>query len=149
MNRYFQPEIECADPAEIKKLQSEKLVKQVQHVWNRLKRPNGDVLYEINRDHPLVSAAFAAVSDQSIVETLLRQIEQSLPVNQLYVDMNSDEHFENEIQVSESETKAVLTSLLTMCTNIESKRDLLESIKTTEPFCFYPALIAVAEKEID
>ena len=122
---------------------------KVQHVWNRLKRPNGDVLYEINRDHPLVSAAFAAVSEHSIVETLLRQIEQSLPVNQLYVDMNSDEHFENEIQVSESETKAALTSLLTMCTNIESKRDLLESIKTTEPFCFYPALIAVAEKEID
>ena len=36
MNRYFQPEIECADPAEIKKLQSEKLVKQIQHVWNNV-----------------------------------------------------------------------------------------------------------------
>ena len=36
MNRYFQPEIECADPEEIRKLQSEKLVKQVQHVWNNV-----------------------------------------------------------------------------------------------------------------
>ena len=36
MNRYFQPEFECADPAEIKRLQSEKLVKQVQHVWNNV-----------------------------------------------------------------------------------------------------------------
>ena len=34
--KYFQPEIECADPAEIKKIQSEKLVKQVRHVWNNV-----------------------------------------------------------------------------------------------------------------
>ena len=36
MEKYFQPEIECADPEEIKKLQSEKLVKQVWHVWNNV-----------------------------------------------------------------------------------------------------------------
>ena len=35
-NKYFQPEIECADPEEIKKLQSEKLVNQVWHVWNNV-----------------------------------------------------------------------------------------------------------------
>ena len=35
-NRYFQPEIECADPEEIKKLQSEKLIKQIWHVWNNV-----------------------------------------------------------------------------------------------------------------
>ncbi|MBQ6503882.1 MAG: phenylacetate--CoA ligase [Flexilinea sp.] len=34
--KYFQPEIECADPAEIKKIQSEKLVKQVRHVWDNV-----------------------------------------------------------------------------------------------------------------
>ena len=59
---------------------------QVQHVWNRLKRPNGDVLYEINRDHPLVSASLDAAADRGAIETSLRQIEQSLPVNQLYVE---------------------------------------------------------------
>lgn len=36
MSKYFQPEIECADPAEIKKIQSEKLVKQVRHVWDHV-----------------------------------------------------------------------------------------------------------------
>ena len=34
--KYFQPEIECADPEELKKLQSEKLVKQVRHVWDNV-----------------------------------------------------------------------------------------------------------------
>ena len=33
---YFQPEIECADRETILKIQNEKLLKQVQHVWNDL-----------------------------------------------------------------------------------------------------------------
>lgn len=122
---------------------------QVQHVWNRLKRPNGDVLYEINRDHPLVSASLDAAADRGAIETLLRQIEQSLPVNQLYVDMNADEHFENEIQVPKAEVKEMLYSLLALCPNTQAKHDLIESVKTTEPFIFYPALIADAEKEVN
>ena len=35
-HKYFQPEVECADPAELKKIQSEKLVKQVRHVWDNV-----------------------------------------------------------------------------------------------------------------
>ena len=36
MEQYFQPEIECAPYEKIREIQSEKLVKQVQHVWNDL-----------------------------------------------------------------------------------------------------------------
>ncbi len=33
MERYYQEEIECASLEKIKEIQSEKLVKQVKHVW--------------------------------------------------------------------------------------------------------------------
>ncbi len=36
MEHYFQKEIECAPHEEIRKIQSEKLVKQVQHVWDNV-----------------------------------------------------------------------------------------------------------------
>ena len=36
MERYYQPEIECASREEIKKLQDERLVKQVKHVWDNV-----------------------------------------------------------------------------------------------------------------
>ncbi len=36
MERYFQPEIECAPYEKIKEMQSEKLVKQVRHVWENV-----------------------------------------------------------------------------------------------------------------
>ena len=34
MERYYQEEIECASRETIKAIQDERLVKQVQHVWN-------------------------------------------------------------------------------------------------------------------
>ena len=34
MERYFQPEIECAPREEMIRLQNERLVKQVRHVWD-------------------------------------------------------------------------------------------------------------------
>lgn len=36
MERYYQPEIECASREEIRQLQSERLVKQVQNVWDNV-----------------------------------------------------------------------------------------------------------------
>ncbi len=36
MERYFQPEIETASPEQLKALQSERLVKQVKHVWDNV-----------------------------------------------------------------------------------------------------------------
>ena len=36
MERYYQPEMECASREEMKKLQDERLVKQVQHVWDNV-----------------------------------------------------------------------------------------------------------------
>ena len=36
MERYYQPEIECASREEIRAMQDERLVKQVQHVWDNV-----------------------------------------------------------------------------------------------------------------
>ena len=36
MERYYQPEIECASREEIVRIQNEKLVKQIRHVWDNV-----------------------------------------------------------------------------------------------------------------
>ena len=36
MERYYQEEIECASLEKIKEIQSEKLIKQVKHVWENV-----------------------------------------------------------------------------------------------------------------
>lgn len=36
MGRYYQPEIECASQEEIRRIQNERLVKQIRNVWDNV-----------------------------------------------------------------------------------------------------------------
>lgn len=114
----------------------------VEHVWTRLKTPNFGVTYSINRNHPLVEQIAAAFPDaKTKVENLLRYIEQSIPLNQLYVDMNNDEKFGNESGIDEAEARKTLEQLLSVMTNRIERAEFLSKIKHTEPFSFFPEMI--------
>lgn len=110
------------------------------HIWNRMKAPNGDIFYEINRDHPVIENLLRQGVNAGTLETVLRQIEQGIPMNQIYVDLNSDEHFTNDNPAEESEIRATLDKLLEGRSASE-RHVLLESLKFTEPFSNYPELL--------
>ena len=81
----------------------------VEHGWTRMKTPGGGITYEINRDHPLVDqivAEYPAVKGK--LETLLKNIERGIPLNQLYVDLNNDEKFENDQEVADAEMRITI-----------------------------------------
>ncbi len=114
----------------------------VEHMWSRLKTPNYGVTYAINRDHPLVEQIVSAFPDaKAKVETLLRYIEQSIPLNQLYVDLNNDEKLENDSGIAEAEVKNTLEQLLSSMTSRIEKTEFLLQIEHIEPFCFFPEMI--------
>ena len=114
----------------------------VEHMWSRLKTPNQGVTYEINRDHPLVEQIVRTFPEtKTKIETLLRYIEQSIPLNQLYVDLNNDEKIENDSDVEETEVKNTLEQLLSSMTSKIEKAEFLTQIEHTEPFCFFPEMI--------
>ena len=84
------------------------------HVWNRMKNSHGGFYYEINREHPMVKRLLAQNSETKIMlDTLLKQIEISLPLNQLYVDLNNDEQLTNDQEQSEKEIVTALKNMLT------------------------------------
>ena len=65
------------------------------HVWNRNKGRVG-IFYEINRDHPVVEVFNSASPEvQRNVQALLKAIETSIPLNQLYLDLTSEVQVEN------------------------------------------------------
>lgn len=114
----------------------------VEHMWSRLKTPNHGVIYAINRDHPLVEQIVCAFPDaKTKIETLLRYIEQSIPLNQLYVDLNNDEKIENDSDVEETEVKNTLEQLISSMTSKIEKSEFLTQIEHTEPFCFFPEMV--------
>lgn len=115
----------------------------VEHVWTRMKTPGGGITYEINRDHPLVDQIVAECpAVKGKLETLLKNIERGIPLNQLYVDLNNDEKFENDQEVADAEMRITIEQMLAAMPSSILRKEFLEKIEHTEPFCAYPDLIS-------
>ncbi|WP_409294052.1 ATP-binding protein [Peribacillus sp. SCS-26] len=111
------------------------------HIWKRLRTRQGGIVYEINRDHPLLKALSTTnFSEIRLVENLLKSIEQSLPLNQLYVDLTSDEQIVNENEISKLELMGLLRQLISGCKSEDEKDEMLRRLSVTEPFDQHPEL---------
>ena len=121
----------------------------VEHIWTRMKTPGSGVVYEINRDHPLVDQIIAEAPEvRGKLETLLKYIERGIPLNQLYVDLNNDEKIENDTEIEETEMRKTLEQMLLALPSSILRREMLDKIEHTEPFCGYPDVIrALKAKE--
>ena len=118
------------------------------HIWNRMKNTHEGFYYEVNRDYPMVKQIIDQYPDIAhLLDTLLKQIETGLPLNQLYVDMNNDEQLTNDQECNESDIMMALKSMLTDNMTDREKLDLLSTMETIEPFSAYPDTIAKLKKE--
>ena len=120
---------------------------QVVHVWNRLVTRDGNVLYEVNADHPLVSAIVEAHPDsRPQIELLLKQIGLSLPINSLYIDLTNDEKMDNDSEAKSTEIIQLLKDVMSAFGGT-NKEGFLTALLLTEPFCNYSHEIETAIKK--
>lgn len=121
---------------------------RVVHIWNRMKSTHGGFYYEINREYPMVKQILERNSDISpMLNTLLKQIETGLPLNQLYVDLNNDEQLTNDQEQSEKDIISALRIMLVQQMTAEEKRNFLSAMENIEPFSKYPEAIEKLKKE--
>jgi len=112
------------------------------HVWTRFKGKEGGHYYGINRNHPLVRIFDEAPPQmRQNLESLLKNVETNLPLNQLYLDLNSDLRIENEITSTAQEVEEVLRGLLDQKNNSTARSELLERLAISDPFVHFPELL--------
>lgn len=125
-----------------KKQTSDKVV----HVWNRLRTNTGGYLYEINRDHPIIQNYIERHQDQRReLEILLRQIENNIPLDALYIDQTNDVKIENDKEYTVKDIINALQGILDTIPN-EMHFTMLGQLIETEPFCDYKQEIDEAFK---
>ena len=106
----------------------------IEHVWNRLKTNSGGYLYEINRDHSMIQDFIKKYPDsQNYLFSILKQVESSIPLNALYVDLSSDEKIDNETMNSINDVKEIMKTILSS-TEPGLRNDVFETIILNEPF---------------
>lgn len=119
----------------------------VVHVWNRYRTRNGGFMYEINRDYPLlVEIQKENTEIASRLLLLMRQIEENIPLNSLYLDLTSDEKIENDKDINSAEIITMLCEIL-KTTEFSLHSDMIDMLKKTEPFCNHIEEIDKALKE--
>lgn len=118
------------------------------HIWNRIRTREGGIVYEINKDYPLVeSLRQIGGPSKMIIEQLLVQIEQGLPLNQLYVDLTSDERVLNEKEPSKTDLMPLLSQLFAGCRNKYELQEMATRLSVTEPFDQHPEWLSDFLKE--
>ena len=119
----------------------------VVHVWIRYKTRAGGFIYEINREYPLlVEIQRENIEIANRLSLLMKQIEENIPLNSLYLDLINDEKVENERDKSSKEIILTLQEILKTADN-SIHNNLLETLKKTEPFCNFIIEIDQAIKE--
>lgn len=119
------------------------------HTWERNKTREG-IRYSINREHPLVETMRKHLDSEktSDFEKMLKLIENSLPLNALYLDMTEDEHF-----VSEQDTADKVRELaLSVLGPLDQSRQVLEErllwMSRFEPFSLLPEIMEKLRIEV-
>ena len=122
---------------------------QIVHVWNRMVARDGGVYYEVNPNHPMIDALITEHPEiKPQLDSILKQISYSLPLNSLYIDLTNDEKIKNDSDDSVNEVVALMKTIVSS-SPIAVRQQLIKSLMMTEPFCNYTEEIEAAKKRGD
>lgn len=111
------------------------------YVWNRITQADGSVRFEINREHPTVRQVLAGTPDTDReLEHVFTLLEKALPLDQLRLDLNSDQKIENAAGWDEEQMRNQIQHDLSLIP--EDMREIyLHSIKSAEPYNSFPGVL--------
>jgi hypothetical protein len=123
---------------------------KVEHQAWRVDRLKDGVRYRIDERHPAVAAVIEAVGGNAgLVRAMLRVVEETVPVQRIWLDTaeNKDTPMTGFSGEPETAPDGVRTVLLTLFRDMVGRRGMsvemaLTSLSMTEPFQNYPNLVA-------
>lgn len=121
----------------------------VGHTWERYKSREG-IQYLINREHPVIESTRQKLEKQhhKEFESLLKLIEESLPMNAIYLDMTEDENFASELDTAEKIRDLAVNILGSFNHDQDFLLKRLDWMEKFEPFSGMPEVIEQLRKEV-
>ena len=132
---------------------TEKVNENLDYIWDRKRGRNNTFFYQINRESKLFQFVRDKMSDEDYgyMEMLLNEIENNLPIQQLYIDKS------NESISAPEETNERLDDVYQMAVTLASTmmnirtdgwEAIVNDLMNSEPWCKYPAIKEKLLKEI-
>lgn len=124
---------------------TEKANESIDYIWDRKRGRNNTFFYQINRESKLFQFVREKMNeeDYGYLEMLLTEIENNLPIQQLYIDKS------NESVSAPEETDGRLDDVFQMAVTLASTmmsirsdgwEAIVNDLMNSEPWCKYPAI---------
>lgn len=131
---------------------TEKANENIDYIWDRKRGRNNTFFYQINRESKLFQFVCDKMSeeDYDYLEMLLTEIENNLPIQQLYIDKSNE-----AISVEETDSRIddLFQMAVAMANTMKSIRNdntesIIEDLMKSEPFCHYLKLKDLLTKNL-
>ncbi len=123
----------------------EKVNDDIDYIWDRKRGRNNTFFYQINRESKLFQFVRNKMSDEDYgyLEMLLTEIENNLPIQQLYIDKSNESIAapeETDERLDDVYQMAVTLATTMMSIRNDSWETVVDDLMNSEPWCKYPAI---------
>lgn len=125
-------------------------VDDIDYIWDRMEGRGNAIYYQINRENKVFRMIKEKMSEEdfTLLEMLIKEIEQNVPTQQIYIDKSNDvlKEDESEARIDEVYQLAIYLVNQAKSFGLRSVSDIITELMKTEPFCKYKS---IEEKLID
>ena len=124
---------------------TEKVDERIDYIWDRKRGRNNTFFYQINRESKLFQFVRDKMSDEDYgyLEMLLTEIENNLPIQQLYIDKSNESISapeETNGRLDDVYQMAVTWATTMMTIRSDGWEAIINDLMNSEPWCKYPAI---------
>lgn len=124
---------------------TEKVDERIDYIWDRKRGRNNTFFYQINRESKLFQFVRDKMSDEDYgyLEMLLTEIENNLPIQQLYIDKSNESISapeETNGRLDDVYQMAVTLATTMMTIRSDGWEAIIKDLMNSEPWCKYPAI---------
>jgi len=122
-----------------------KLNDDLDYIWNRVQCRDNKYTYVINRESRIFEFLKEKVDDEAMnrFEMVLEEIENSIPYQQIYIDISQDivDEEENEERLKDIENKGLMWVKDVLKLGHLTPKETIDQLFKSEPFCKHPGMI--------
>lgn len=119
-------------------------IDDIDYIWDRMEGRDKTFYYQINRDNKVFQMIRERMSeeDYTLLEILLKEIEQNVPIQQIYIDKSNDviSHEEPDNRLDEVYQLGVYMVNIAKSFSKKPIPEIVSDLMKTEPFCKYKVI---------
>ena len=119
-------------------------VDDIDYIWDRIEGRDKTFYYQINRENKVFQMVRARMSedDYTLLEILVKEIEQNVPTQQIYIDKSNDVISQEEPDNRLNEVYQLGAYMVSLAKSFGKKSipEIVSDLMKTEPFCKYKVI---------